>query len=68
IASQMGGVSPREFMRAKDAEKAGLGENASDDEVFAAMAENPRLIQRPIGINGGKAVVGRPNDRLLEIA
>ena len=67
IAKQMGGVSPRAFLRDKDAEKAGLAESASDDEVFAAMAENPKLIQRPIGINGGKAVLGRPNDKLLEI-
>ena len=67
IAKKMGGVSPREFMRAKDAEKAELPETASDDEVFAAMAENPKLIQRPIGINGDKAILGRPNDKLLEI-
>ena len=67
IAKKMGGVSPREFLREKDAEKAGLSEAASDDEVFAAMAENPKLIQRPIGINGDKAVLGRPNDRLLSI-
>jgi arsenate reductase len=68
IAKKMGKVSPREFLRSKDAEKAELDDSASDDEVFAAMAENPRLIQRPIGINGRKAVLGRPNDRLLEIA
>lgn len=67
IAQKMGGVSPREFMRAKDAEKAGLAETASDAEVFVAMAENPKLIQRPIGIKGDKAVLGRPNDKLLEI-
>lgn len=67
IAQQMGGVSPREFMRAKDAEKFGLAESASDDEVFAAMAADPRLIQRPIGINKGKAVLGRPNEKLLEV-
>lgn len=67
IATKMGGVSPREFLRAKDAEKAGLAETASDDEVFAAMAENPKLIQRPIGINGEKAVLGRPNEQLLTI-
>ncbi len=67
IATKMGGVSPREFMREKDAERAGLAEDASDDEVFAAMAANPKLIQRPIGINGDKAVLGRPNARLLEI-
>ena len=68
IAAKMGGVSPREFLRAKDAERAGLSEDASDDEVFAAMADNPKLIQRPIGVNGDKAVLGRPNARLLEIA
>ncbi|MEM6543667.1 MAG: ArsC/Spx/MgsR family protein [Pseudomonadota bacterium] len=67
IAKKMGKVSPREFLRAKDAEKFGLAETASDDEVFAAMAEEPKLIQRPIGINGRKAVLGRPNDRLLSI-
>lgn len=68
IAKKMGGVSPRDFMRAKDAEKFGLAESASDDEVFRAMAEEPKLIQRPIGINGDKAVLGRPNEKLLEIA
>jgi arsenate reductase len=67
IARKMGGVSPREFMRPKDAERAGLATDAGDDEVFAAMAENPKLVQRPIGINGDKAVLGRPNARLLEI-
>ncbi|MEO1476621.1 MAG: ArsC/Spx/MgsR family protein [Pseudomonadota bacterium] len=67
IAKKMGGVSPREFMREKDAEKAGLAESASDEDVFAAMADNPKLIQRPIGINGDKAVLGRPNAKLLEI-
>ncbi len=67
IAAKMGDVSPREFMREKDAEKAGLPADASDDEVFAAMADNPKLIQRPIGVKGDKAVLGRPNARLLEI-
>lgn len=67
IARKMGGVSPRDFLREKDAEKAGLAADAGDDEVFAAMAENPKLIQRPIGIHGDKAVLGRPNARLLEI-
>ncbi|MEE2929682.1 MAG: ArsC/Spx/MgsR family protein, partial [Pseudomonadota bacterium] len=67
IAEKMGGVSPREFLRDKDAVKFELPETASDEEVFSAMVENPRLIQRPIGINGDKAVLGRPNDKLLEI-
>ncbi len=67
IAAKMGGVSPRQFLREKDAEKAGLHADASDDAVFAAMATNPKLIQRPIGLNGDRAVLGRPNARLLEI-
>lgn len=67
IARKMGKVSPRSFLREKDAEKVGLAADASDDAVFAAMAADPRLIQRPIGINGRKAVLGRPNERLLEI-
>jgi arsenate reductase len=67
IALKMGKVSPREFLRAKDAERVGLADSATDDEVFAAMADNPKLIQRPIGINGKRAVLGRPNEKLLEI-
>ncbi|MFN3213338.1 MAG: ArsC/Spx/MgsR family protein [Henriciella sp.] len=68
IAKKMGGVSPRAFLREKDAIKFELPETASDADVFAAMVDNPRLIQRPIGIKGDKAVVGRPNEKLLEIA
>jgi arsenate reductase (glutaredoxin) len=67
LAKAMGGVSPRLFMREVDAANAGLPTDADDDAVFAAMAKNPKLIQRPIGWNGDKAVLGRPNARLLEI-
>ena len=67
IARKMGGASPRAFLREKDAEKAGIPADASDDALFAAMAGNPKLIQRPIGIHGEKAVLGRPNEALLEI-
>ncbi len=66
IAAKMG-AGPRAFLRDKDAEAAGLAADAADDAVFAAMAANPRLIQRPIGINGGRAVLGRPNSALLTI-
>lgn len=68
IARKMGGVSPRAFLRDKDAAKFDIPETMDDEALFAAMAENPKLIQRPIGINGDKAVLGRPNEKLLEIA
>ncbi|MAI90272.1 arsenate reductase family protein [Ponticaulis sp.] len=67
IAKKLGADSPRAFLRDKDAKKFELPDTASDDEVYAAMAENPRLIQRPIGINGDKAALGRPIENLLDI-
>ena len=67
ISNKMGVDSPRAFLRDKDAKKFELPETASDAEVYAAMADNPRLIQRPIGIHGKKAALGRPNEKLLEI-
>ena len=66
IAAKLGG-GPRAFLRDKDAQKFGIPGSAGDDALFAAMAENPRLIQRPIGIKGSRAVLGRPVERLLDI-
>ncbi|GAK86625.1 arsenate reductase [Vibrio ponticus] len=40
---------------------------ASDDELFAAMAANPKLIERPIVVANGKAKHGRPPEQVLEI-
>ncbi len=67
IAAEMGGVSPRAFLREKDAAAYGLPESAGDDAVYAAMIAEPKLIQRPIGRKGGKAILGRPAERLLDI-
>jgi arsenate reductase len=67
IARKMGASSPREFLRDKDAKKFEISDDLSDEKLYEAMVENPRLIQRPIGINGNRAVLGRPIEKLLEI-
>ena len=39
----------------------------SDHELIQLMIENPILIERPIVINGEKAVVARPFDKAREV-
>lgn len=39
----------------------------SDDEWVSEMTKNPKLIERPIVINGDKAAVGRPIQNVLDI-
>ena len=38
-----------------------------DDTIIAAMAERPELLQRPIVVNGDRAVLARPVEKVLEI-
>jgi arsenate reductase len=64
------GMAPRELMRKGEAayKARGLGDaSKSDDELIAAMVEEPILIERPIVLSGGKARLGRPPEQVLEI-
>ncbi len=61
------GVGPREVLRTRDANKLGLTGDETDAELLGLMAENPTLLQRPIGVVGTKAAVGRPPEALLEL-
>ena len=61
------GVGPRDVLRSRDAKKHEIPDDLDDDGLIAAMATHPRLLQRPIGVKDGRAVVGRPPEALLEL-
>ena len=63
------GMRPRELMRTKEAiyRELGLKEVSDDEKLIEAMAEHPKLIERPIVIRGDKAVVARPETKIDEI-
>ncbi|MDF1517806.1 MAG: arsenate reductase (glutaredoxin) [Lutibacter sp.] len=56
------GIPPIDLVRKKEAvwKENYKGKNLSDSEIITAMVKNPKLIERPIVINKGKAVIGRP--------
>lgn len=46
----------------------GLAEQTPDeDELLQIVVNNPKLLERPIVVNNGKAVIGRPPENVLTI-
>ncbi len=64
------GIGPRDLMRRKEAEYKALGlddESLSEAALIKAMVATPKLIERPIVIANGKAALGRPPEKVLDI-
>jgi len=64
------GLEPQDIVRTKEDayETLGLkGKNLSRSEMIAVLVKNPILIERPIVVNGGKAALGRPPEKVLGI-
>ena len=67
---KMLGLEPRQLMRTKESEykEQGLAdETLTQDQLVEAMLATPKLIERPIVVNGDKAAIGRPPEDVLEI-
>ncbi|WP_100615412.1 arsenate reductase (glutaredoxin) [Confluentibacter citreus] len=63
------GIKPIDLVRQNESiwKENFKGKDLSDSEIIKAMIQNPKLIERPIVINGNKAVIGRPTVAILEI-
>ena len=63
-------LKPRDILRTseQDFKENNLKEyNLSDDDLIDYMIKYPRLIERPIVVNGDKAVLGRPPENILKL-
>lgn len=64
------GAGARDLLRTGEPEYAALGLSdpaTTDAQLIAAMAAHPRLMERPIFVHAGRAVIGRPPERVLEL-
>jgi len=64
------GIGPRAVLRKRDKayREQGLTGDETDAQLIRLMAAHPTLLQRPIGLAGERAVLGRPPEKLLELA
>ncbi len=65
---KMLGISPRELMRTKEDiyKELELEDEKDDEALIDAMANHPKLIERPIIIKGNRAIIGRPVEKIAE--
>ncbi len=63
------GMEPIDITRTSEAifKQLGLSKTTDSDTLIAALAANPKLIERPIVIKGDKAALGRPPEAVLDV-
>jgi arsenate reductase len=62
------GRTPRELARRGETAWSSLElADADDSTILEAMVSHPKLIERPIVVNGDRAALGRPPEAVLEI-
>lgn len=62
-------IKPLELVRTKESIwiENYKGKDLTDNQIIEAMLQNPKLIERPIIVNGNKAVIARPKEKINEI-
>ena len=64
------GKAPGEFVRKNEADfkNNNFAKQLDDDQKMAeAIAEFPKIMERPIAVKGVKAVIGRPPEKVLSL-
>jgi len=64
------GIGARQLLRTGEEDYKALNladPSLSEAQLVAAMVEHPKLIERPILVNGDRAIIGRPPENVLEI-
>jgi len=69
LVGKLGLARAHDLVRAKEAEyrEAGLSPDADDETVIQAIARYPKLLERPVVVKGGRAVLGRPPENVLDL-
>ena len=69
LVTQLGFTSARELMRTKEDiyKELELKNEQDEGKLIAAMAANPKLIERPIVEHNNKAALGRPPENVLSV-
>lgn len=63
------GIKPIELVRQKEVvwKEKYLGRTLTDEQIIVAMQQHPELLQRPIVVKNGKAVIGRPPELIKDL-
>jgi arsenate reductase len=63
------GLKPIDLIRKNEAiwKSDFKGKTITEEDLINAMITHPKLIERPIVINGNKAIIGRPPESILNI-
>ena len=68
--SQLLGLRPKDFVRKieKDFKDNDLSKSLEDDDkIMEAMSSFPKIIERPIIVSAGRAVIGRPPENVQKL-